>query len=332
MTGSQKIIILAKKHFNTLFSLGVVVLLVAMFTLIEPRFLNESNIRNLLSDTAPLMIMAAGMTGVLLLGSIDLSVGALCSATNVLVLIVLMTLVEEHGMNSTLAMIVACLVTVSFGIVAGTILGIIHVKTKIPSFIASLAFMSIWSSVALLISDASVALPFGLWDTIAWYNVSIGPFGLPLLMVLALVLGYYILLTRTPFGFGVYAIGANERTARLAGIPVDRIKITVFAINGLTTALGAILLMAHGRSAAPRAGDDFTLMVVSAVVLGGTALIGGSGNILNTVIGVFIVAMIRNGMNIVGVNVFWQSVVYGTMILIAIAINTDRSARSFIVK
>jgi ribose/xylose/arabinose/galactoside ABC-type transport system permease subunit len=153
-----------------------------------------------------------------------------------------------------------------------------------------------------------------------------------LILVLVLVVGYYILLTRTPFGYGVYAIGANERTARLAGIPVDRIKITVFAINGLTTALGAILLMAHGRSAAPRAGDEFTLMVVSAVVLGGTALTGGIGRVQNTVIGVFIVAMIRNGMNIVGVNVFWQSVVYGTMILVAIAINTDRSARSFVVK
>jgi ribose transport system permease protein len=332
MTVSQNKKHARRKHFSTYFSLSVVLLLVAMFTLIEPRFLNLGNIRNLLSDTAPLMIMATGMTVVLLLGSIDLSVGALCSAANVLVLRVLLTLVEENNMNSTLAMIIACIVTMGFSVVAGIVLGVIHVKTKIPSFIASLAFMSIWSSVALLISNASIALPFSLWGTIAWYNWSLGPVGFPLILVLVLVIGYYILLTRTPFGYGVYAIGANERTARLAGIPVDRIKITVFAINGLTTALGAILLMAHGRSAAPLAGHEFTLMVVSAVVLGGTALTGGIGRILNTVIGVFIVAMIRNGMNIVGVNVFWQSVVYGTMILVAIAINTDRSARSFVVK
>ena len=332
MTVLQNKKFMQRKYFSTYFSISAVVLLIIVFTALEPRFLNAANVSNLLSDTAPLMIMATGMTAVLLLGSIDLSVGAMCSVANVLVLRVLMSLVEYHNLTGVSAMILAVLITLAFSTVAGIILGVIHVKTKVPSFIASLAFMSIWASVALLISSASVALPFSLWDTIAWYNVSFGPLGLPLIFALILIAAYYILLTRTPFGAGVYAIGANERAARLAGVPVDRIKITVFALNGLTTALGAIFLMAHGRSSAPTAGNEFTLMVVSAVVLGGTALTGGAGNMLNTVIGVFIVAMIRNGMNMVGVNVFWQSVVYGAVILIAIAINTDRSARSFAVK
>lgn len=321
-----------KKHFSTYFSLGVMLLLVLVFTGMETRFLNPANINNLLSDTAPLMIMAAGMTPVLLLGSIDLSVGAMCSAANVLVLQLLLILTADGAVSGGVALFVASVITVVFSVFSGTLLGLIHVKTKIPSFIASLAFMSVWSSAALLISNASIALPFALWGTIGWYNVTIGPFGLPLLIVFVLIAAYYIVLTRTPFGRGVYAIGGNERAARLSGISVDRIKITVFAVNGFTTALGAIMLMAHGRSAAPTAGTEFTLMVISAVVLGGTSLSGGSGNILNTIVGVFIVSIIRNGMNIVGVDVFWQSVAYGAIILMAIAINTDRSSRNFAVK
>ncbi|MCL2864710.1 MAG: ABC transporter permease [Lachnospiraceae bacterium] len=324
-----------RKYFNTYFSIAVMVLLIAIFTMIEPRFLNAANINSLLSDTAPLMIMAAGMTPVLLLGSIDLSIGALCSAANVLVITILLRFLETVEANPgmvVVAAIVAFLLTLIAAIVSGILLGLIHVKTKAPSFIASLAFMSIWASAALLIQNASVFLPQPLWATINWYNISFGPLGLPLLIAFIVIVVYYILLTRTSFGRGVYAIGGNERTARLAGLPVDRIKITVFAMNGFCTALGAIFLMAKARSAAPTAGEAFTLMVISAVVLGGTSLVGGAGSVLNTILGVFIVAMIQNGMNIVGVNVFWQSIVYGAIILIAIAINTDRSSRSFVVK
>ena len=322
---------LRKKQFNTCFSLGVAILLIAVFALIEPRFLNAANIGNLLSDTAPLMIMAAGMTPILLLGSIDLSVGAMCSVANVMVISVLMRFQNTIFTDLT-AVAVSFGLTLLFATVAGVALGIIHVKMKVPSFIASLAFMSIWASAALLISSASISLPRALWGTVAWFNLSIGPLGLPLLLALLVIAGYHILLTRTPFGRGVYAIGGNERTARLSGIPVDRIKIAVFAISGFCTALGAIFLMAQARSAAPTAGNAFTLMVISAVVLGGTPLVGGVGSVLNTVLGVFIITLIQNGMNIIGVDIFWQQIVYGFTILAAIALNTDRSSRSLMVK
>ena len=216
--------------------------------------------------------------------------------------------------------------------IAGIILGLIHVKLKVPSFIASLAFMSIWNSAALLISNSPISIPKKLWGTIDWYKISIGPLGYPLVIAFLIIIGYYVILTRTSLGRGIYAIGANERAARMSGIAVDRIKITVFAVNGFCAALGAIFLMAKAKSCAPTVGDSFTLMVISAVVLGGTALIGGSGNILNTILGVFIVSIIKNGMNIVSINVYWQKVVFGVVVLIAIAINTDRSSRSFIVK
>lgn len=320
-----------KANFATYFSVGVIVCLVVVFTMLEKSFINGSNINNLLSDTAPLMIMAAGMTPIILLGSIDLSIGSMCSVANVMVLSIIMKF-KDSIYRDWFIVFVSFSITLLFAVVAGIVLGLIHVKLKVPSFIASLAFMSIWDSVALLITNSPISIPKSLWGTINWYKLAIGPVGIPLIIAVVLIAIYYVILTRTPFGRGVYAIGGNERAARIAGIPVDRIKITVFAINGFCAALGAIFLMAKAKSCAPTVGESFTLMVISAVVLGGTALIGGSGNILNTILGVFIVAIIKNGMNIASINVYWQKVVYGAVVLIAIAINTDRSSRSFIVK
>ena len=322
---------LNKKNFATYFSLGVIAMLMIVFTLLESSFLNAANVNNLLSDTAPLMMMAAGMTPILILGSIDLSIGAMCSVANVLALNILLRFKGSVWTDGT-AILVSIALTLVFAALAGMLLGLVHVKLKVPSFIASLAFMSIWNSAALIISNAPVSLPKDLWGAIDWYKWSVGPLGFPLIIAFIIIVIYYIVLTRTAFGRGIYTIGGNERAARIAGISVDRIKITVFAINGVCAALGAIFLMAKAKSSAPTVGDAFTLMVISAIVLGGTSLSGGAGNILNTILGVFIVAMIKNGMNIVGVDVFWQKIVYGLIVLIAIAINTDRSSRSFAVK
>jgi ribose/xylose/arabinose/galactoside ABC-type transport system permease subunit len=328
---TNKVKLTLHENIQKYFSLAVILLLVIIFTILQPNFLNTANIVNLLSDSAPLMIMAAGMTLVLLLGSIDLSVGAMCSVGNVLVLKLMMDF-SDKNMNIVLAVILSMLITMLTGVVSGIILSLIHTKLKVPSFIASLAFMSIWESAALLISNAPVALPKKLYSSVDWYFIHFGPVGFPLILAVLLIIVFYIVLTKTPFGKGIYAIGANERAARLAGIKIDKYKILVFALNGFCAATGAIFLMAKAKSSAPTVGSAFTLMVISAVVLGGTSLSGGSGNIIKTIMGVFIVAIIRNGMNMVGINVYWQKVVYGAIILIAIALTADRSSRSYIVK
>jgi len=320
-----------RENLQRYFCFAVLLLLVIAFTIMEPRFLNAANIVNLLSDSAPLMIMAAGMTPILLLGSIDLSIGAMCSVGNVLVLTLMMNLANTIS-NPAIVILLSIILTAMVGILSGIIMGTIHVKLKVPSFIASLAFMSIFQSAALLISRAPQALPKKLYSTVKWYSIHFGPIGLPLILAMLLIVVFYIILTYTPFGKGIYAIGANERAARIAGIKVDKYKIIAFAMNGFCATLGAVFLMAKSKSSAPTVGDAFTLMVISAIVLGGTSLIGGSGNILKTIIGVFTVAIIKNGMTTVGVNVYWQKVVYGVIILIAIAIAADRSSRSFVVK
>ncbi len=325
-----------KKSFKSIimkyFGLSSLIILVIAFTIMDNSFVNPSNLKNLLSDSAPLMIMAGGMTFVLLLGSVDLSVGAVCSVANVLV--VRLMIEFSASMNqSPMAIVLAYILAALFGILAGIILGFVHVKLKVPSFIASLGFMSVWRSVALLVSEAPVSMPKVLWPSIEWAKVTFFEvLGLPLVLAIVVIVLFHVVQTRTPFGKYIMAVGGNERTARMAGIPVDRTKMLAFVAAGLCAALGGIFLAAKLKSSAPTVGNDFTLLVIASVVLGGTALTGGRGKVLGTVIGVFVTSIIRNGMNIVGVDVFWQNIVFGLVILGAVALTIDRNQRNIIVK
>ena len=183
-----------------------------------------------------------------------------------------------------------------------------------------------------MITSSPVKLPKALKMTADWYKIQIGPVGLPLIIAILMIVIYHFIITRSAFGRSIFAIGGNERAARIAGIKVDLYKVIVFAVNGLCAALGAMFLLVKAKSSAPTVGETFTLMVISAVVAGGTPNTGGSGSLLKTIIGVFIISIIKNGMNMVGVNVYWQKVVYGAIILLAVAITTDRSSRSRVVK
>ena len=313
------------------FSFSAIIILVIGFTLMHPRFVSEANLRNLFIASAPLLIMAAGMTAILLLGSIDLSMGAVCSVANVLTVVVINNLGPAIGVPIAGA-ILSLIVALAFGAVAGLMLGTIHVKFKVPSFIASLAFMAIWQSVALLIREAPESILRSMLGSVGWYRVTFSVFSLPMFFSLIVAAMLYVFQNKSSAGRALYAIGGNERASRLAGIKVDKVKIMLFVINGMCAALGGYFLAANLRSAAPRQGEAFTLLIVASVVLGGTSLIGGRGNVLGTVLGVLIVAIIQNGMNFIGVDAFWQQVVFGIFILVAIAISVDRSTRGLIIK
>lgn len=333
---SDKKINLAKNkkqssEFIKYFSFSAIIILILVFWLIEPGFLNKANLSSLLSDTAPLMIMACGATFVLLLGSVDLSVGAVCSVVNVLSvsLLTYFFLQNESVLGSALLGYGAALL---FGGLAGLLLGLVHVYLKLPSFIASLGFMSIWKSVALLINNAPVSVPKLLRPAVDWAKISIGVVGLPLIFALCVVGIFFVLQTKTNFGKALYAIGGNERAARMAGIHINRTKITAFVLAGLCAALGSIFLVAKLKSSAPTVGDSFTLLVIASVALGGTALSGGKGSVLGTVLGVFMVSIIRNGMIFAGVDVFWQDIVFGIVVIAAVSVSVDRTTRNLIVK
>lgn len=320
-----------RENFIKYFSFSTIVILLIGFSLAQPSFLGTANLKTLLSDSAPLIIMAAGMTSVLLLGSIDLSMGSVCSVANVLTVLVLNSLGVQWE-SPLLGALAALLVAALFGAFSGFLLGFVHVKLKVPSFIASLGFMSLWQSVAYLITPAPVSVAKVMWGGVNWFKISFGVVGLPLILALCWVIVIYLFQSRTTLGKGIYAIGGNERSSRIAGIPVDRTKIIVFAVNGVCAALGGFFLAAKLRSSAPTVGDPFTLLIVASVALGGTSLSGGRGGVLGTVLGVFTVSIIQNGMNFIGVDAYWQNIVFGIFVLAAVAISVDRSTRGLVVK
>lgn len=313
-----------KTHHMKLLNYSAIAIFSLAFLWIDNSFISPINIKNLLNDSAPLMIMAVGATFVLLIGSIDLSVGSVCSVANVLSMKFLLMFNNALG-NIALATILAFGLTILFGIFAGALLGYVQTKWKIPSFIASLGFMSIWKSVALLITEVPITLSRSMWAAIDWYKMTVWLVGLPLILIAAITVLLFQVQNRTVFGKSVMAIGGNERTSWVSGIKVNRTKIIAFTINGACAAIGGILLAAKLKSGAPTIGDSFTLLVISSAVLGGTALSGGRGSVLGTMLGVFTVSIIRNGLNIIGVDVFWQNIVFGMIVTLSVILTTDRT-------
>ena len=317
-----------RDNITKYFSFSAIIILLVALSLTQDNFLGTSNLKNLLRDTAPLMIMSAGMTMVLLFGSIDLSMGTVCSVSNV-TYIHLMLAFQDSFSNPLLTSLAAMAVSLAFGLASGLALGIIHVKLKVPS--RSEEHTSELQSLGLITQNPE-SVPKALWGTVEWYKIAFGVVGLPLIVAIAIILFIHCVTRYTPSGRTIFAIGGNERTARVAGMGVDRTKILVFAINGVLAALAGIFLAANLRSSAPTIGDPFTLKIVAACALGGTSLAGGKGSELGTILGVFTVAIIENGMNFIGVNAYYQNIVFGIFVLAAIALTVDRSIRGQIVK
>ncbi|WP_295764243.1 ABC transporter permease [uncultured Oscillibacter sp.] len=313
-------------------SASAIIILLAVMTATQDNFLSAYNLKNLLRDPAPLLIMAAGMTMVLIIGGIDLSMGAVCSVSNVLYVRLMLLYAERFG-SPVIFGIICTLICLVFGALSGLALGLIQAKLKVPSFIASLGFMSVWQSVALLITPAPEVMPKVLWPSITWYKITVAEvIGLPLLIAMLLVLAVYALTKYTAFGKSIYAIGGNERTARISGINVEKTKVSVFVVSGMLAALAGVFLIANLKSSSPSTGEPYTLQIVASCALGGTSLAGGKGSVLGTILGVFTVAVINNSMTFVGIDAYWQNVVFGAFVLGAIALTVDRKTRGLIVK
>ena len=306
---------------SSLASIGALIAIYLAFYLINPSFLNTFNLKNLLTNMAPLLVMACGATYVRLLGSLDLSMGAVCSCANVL-LVMLMPSVGPCAYG----------VAILFGVATGFILGVIHTKLKIPSFIASLGMMNVYNSLALLLTPSPVMIAKAERTYIAWGKEKFGVVGAITIAAVIVMIVLHLVQKRTVIGKSISLTGANERTARISGINVSATKIFAFTICGMTSAMAGILLAIKLQSSAPTVGSPFTLQAVAAVLLGGTAMTGGKGSVLMTLVGVLIVTAIENGMTIIGVDAFWSQIVFGALTIVAMFLTTDRSAKNLIVK
>lgn len=300
--------------------LSLIILLV-FFTIMNNNFLSITNITNILTDMSPLLVMSCGVTFVLLLGSIDLGIGSIASFSCVL----LAAFIPNVGFG-------AYIVALVFGAIAGFINGTIHVKGKIPSFIVTLGAMSVWQSGAYLLLDAPKLISPAYWNIISWARAKVAFVPVSMIVALAIVGIFYFIQRKTRIGKAAFAIGANERAARIAGINIDRTKILIFTICGICCALSGIFLAAKLRSAIPDVGSAYNLLGVAAAVLGGTALSGGKGSVLKTILGVALVIVIQNGMNVIGVDAFYQQIVFGVIVIFAVTLTVDRSGRDVIIK
>ncbi|PID22042.1 ribose ABC transporter permease [Sporosarcina sp. P3] len=293
-------------------------LIVVIISIMSPSFLTLNNLFNVLRQVSINALIAFGMTFVILTGGIDLSVGSILALTGA---------VTAGMMSGGMDPILAMLLGVLLGVLLGAINGLIIAKGKVAPFIATLATMTIFRGLTLVYTEGRPIS--GLGDSFTFQMLGKGyVFGIPfpvITMAISFAVLYFIL-KKTTFGRRVYAVGGNEEASRLSGINVDRVKIYVYSLAGGLTAIASLILTSRLNSAQPTAGNMFELDAIAAVVLGGTSLTGGRGWIVGTLIGALIIGVLNNGLNLIGVSSFFQQVVKGAVILIAVLLDRKKTA------
>lgn len=292
---------------------GLIVVSVLMGFASE-NFFSVGNIMNVLRQVSIVGILAVGMTFVILTGGIDLSVGAVMALAG--------TIAAGVMVNAGMPGWVGLLAGFGVGVGLGLFNGAMVAWGRMPAIIVTLATMGIARGLGLLYSGGYPISGIPSW--ISWFGV--GRVGIVPVPVIAMVVIYalaWVLLQRTAFGRHVYAIGGNELAAKLSGVKTQRVKLAVYGISGLTSACAALILTGRLMSGQPNAGVGFELDAIAAVVLGGTAIAGGRGLILGTLIGAVLLGILNNGLNLMGINPYLQDVIKGLIILLAIYIGRE---------
>ena len=303
-------------------------LLVAALSIVSPEFRAPSNFMNLLRQATFNGLIAFGMTCVILSDGIDLSVGS----TYALSAIVCAELIM-HGMPAIVAILVALIV----GTLLGVISGILVTKGRLQPFIATLITMTAYRGLAMILTDGKpisrlaesltsgsfLFKALGKGNLVSIFNENI-KLPIPALILILAFLAFYFFLNKTTYGRRIYATGSNAKCANLVGVNTSKIKISVYAISGFMSALAGLIMISRLNSAQPDMGSGFELDAIAAVALGGTSMSGGRGKITGTVAGVLIIAVLNNGLNIMEVQSYYQSVIKAIVILVAVLSDRKR--------
>jgi len=283
--------------------------LIAVFSILSERFFTISNMLIVMRQTSIVAFLGIGMTFVILGAGIDLSVGSVLAFSGAV----------AAGVIQNGGVFLGILAGLALGAALGAFSGLVITKLRIPAFIATLAMMAIARGGTLVYTDGRPIT--GLPSSFAFLGRGyIGNIPFPIILMLAIFIFAYIILKLTRFGRYVYATGGNINAARASGIKVDNIIISNFAISGSLSALTGIVLASRLNSAQPTAGMGYELDAIAAVVLGGTNLFGGEGELWGTLVGAFIMGILNNGLNMLNVSSFYQQVVKGIVILIAVTV------------
>ena len=301
-----------RQRQSTLSTLIPLVLLWIALTIASPYFLTFDNAVNVLLNAAPLALIAGGMTLTLIAAEIDLSVGSVVALVG--------SLAALLSVNFGAPWPIVLLGAIGAGAVVGVVNGWFTTRLGMPSFVATLAMLGIARGVALLITQGKPI--YGLPDTIAWLGQGelwIVP--VPIVLAALILAALHFALSRTRFGLNVYAVGGNPEAARLSGVDVPGVKMAVLVLSAVLASVGGLILAARLNAGSGTVGADLLLDAIAAVVIGGTSLLGGVGRITGTVLGVLLIASIRNGLVLLNVSAFWQQVAIGGLILLAVSVD-----------
>jgi ribose transport system permease protein len=307
-------------------SLIALALMFIALSFASDKFLTVDNTLNVLRQISVNLCLSLGMTLVILTGGIDLSVGSLLALSGAIAAGVLKHGVPLpwFGVSLQFTIVGAVLTGLLVGLVCGGLNGIVITRFRIPPFVATLGMLSIARGLTQLWTNGfpvtGLGAGFGFIGTGHFLRVP-----MPVWISSGLVLIFFLVTRNTAIGRYVYAVGGNEQAARLSGVNVERVKVFVYTLAGGLTGIAGLLLTARLDSATPSAGFGYELDSIAAVVIGGTSLSGGRGSIFGTVIGCLIIGILNNGLVLLEVSPFWQQVIKGTVILVAVALDKFRS-------
>ena len=307
---------------NTSFQLGkflieqrsiiALLVLIAIVSGINPDFFSVDNILNILRQTSVNAVIAVGMTFVILIAGIDLSVGSVLALTGA---------IAASMVGAELPIVLVIVATLLLGTLLGGVSGIIVAKGKVQAFIATLVTMTLLRGVTMVYTDGRpISTGFSdAADRFAYLGTGY-LFGIPVpiwLMVIVFAVAWYIL-KHTQIGRYIYALGGNEAATQLSGINVTKVKIFVFAVSGFLSALAGLIVTARLSSAQPTAGVSYELDAIAAVVVGGTSLMGGKGRVMGTLIGALIIGFLNNALNLLDISSYYQMIAKALVILVAV--------------
>lgn len=313
----------AVKYFKD--NIGIIIALLAMcvFLVIFPTtrstFLTQNNVFNILRQNASNLFLATGMTMVIILGGIDLSVGSVIALSG--------CVAAGCVVNMGLPEVAAFLIAILIGAAVGMFNGVVICKTNIPPFIVTLASMNITKGIALVYTQGAPIRC--MTDAFKFPGACyVGPIPTPVILMLIIFVIAVMLVNRTHFGRHIYAVGGNAQAASFSGINVQKVKFWVYTFTGIMAGIAGVVIASRLYSGQPRSGEGAEMDAIAAVVVGGTSMSGGSGRLGGTLIGVLIIGVLNNGLNLMGVDSNWQYIVKGFVILLAVYVDFIRNRKA----
>ncbi|MCI4656294.1 ABC transporter permease [Cryobacterium zhongshanensis] len=295
----------------------VLVIAIIVFGMLNERFLNPANLSLITQQVAVVGTLAIAQTLIILTAGIDLSVGAVM----VLSSMVIAQFTVQNGLPPILGLIAGLVVALA----AGALNGFLVTRLRLPPFIVTLGTLNVFVALTLLYSNGATVRGGDMPDLLTWTGTTFSVGGVNFTMGVLLMLVLYVviafILSQTAWGRHVYAVGDDKEAARLAGISVSRVLMSVYLAAGAILAIGAWIQIGRSNAASPNAGTDLNLDSITAVVIGGTSLFGGRGTIWGTLLGALIVGVFRNGLSLAGLDVLWQTFAVGVLIVLAVSVD-----------